>query len=176
MKANRMLSHICGVQQMLFTQCRWMLKNTQPTFETAWRFFQHHRGTSVPDEATYLWIDSICINQLDDDEKSIQVASKGLIFKGARRVLNWLGEACEENALTHDNSKYARQVLEDLKYPYKSTKIGQELSYWYGFIKQEPLLDHIWQCLIRHICFTVCQENRKEPRSSTTEIRVTKWR
>lgn len=40
-----------------------------------------------------LWIDSICINQQDDDEKNEQVAIMGDIYREAKAVLVWLGEA-----------------------------------------------------------------------------------
>ena len=39
-----------------------------------------------------LWIDSICINQSDIQEKNQQVRLMGEIYKKARRVLIWLGE------------------------------------------------------------------------------------
>lgn len=45
-----------------------------------------------PDE--YFWIDSICINQGDDVEKSAQVAMIYETFCGAERVLACLGDLC----------------------------------------------------------------------------------
>lgn len=45
-----------------------------------------------PDKSRTLWIDLICINQQDDDEKSQQVQMMGKIFSGADEVLIWLGE------------------------------------------------------------------------------------
>lgn len=50
----------------------------------------------------FIWIDSICINQLDDDEKSGQIALMGEIYKEAKQVLVWLGQASpdEEAAIT----------------------------------------------------------------------------
>lgn len=41
----------------------------------------------------YLWIDAICINQSNDDEKTEQVAMMGQIFAKAQQVLIWLGES-----------------------------------------------------------------------------------
>ncbi len=38
-----------------------------------------------------MWIDALCINQSDDDEKSWQVALMGRIFKWATLVVAWLG-------------------------------------------------------------------------------------
>ncbi|KAF2024498.1 heterokaryon incompatibility, partial [Setomelanomma holmii] len=39
----------------------------------------------------YYWIDAICINQSDNPEKEVQVASMGQIFSRADRVLACLG-------------------------------------------------------------------------------------
>ena len=39
-----------------------------------------------------LWIDAICINQTDTDERNRQVSIMGAIYKSARRVCIWLGD------------------------------------------------------------------------------------
>ena len=44
-------------------------------------------------EARSLWIDQICINQDDLEEKSAQVSVMGPIYRSAARVLVWLGPA-----------------------------------------------------------------------------------
>lgn len=44
-----------------------------------------------------LWIDAICINQEDDDEKGQQVQSMAKIYAKASRVIVWLGEAAEDS-------------------------------------------------------------------------------
>jgi hypothetical protein len=41
---------------------------------------------------TPLWVDSICINQSDNDEKTVQVRRMGDIYSKAKRVIIWLGE------------------------------------------------------------------------------------
>ncbi|KAK4182868.1 heterokaryon incompatibility protein 6 [Podospora australis] len=46
-----------------------------------------------------LWIDAICIDQANDDEKGVQVALMGEIFKRAWRVVAWLGP--QENDSDH---------------------------------------------------------------------------
>jgi len=42
-----------------------------------------------------LWVDAICINQDDPDEKGRQVRSMANIYAKAGRVIVWLGEAAE---------------------------------------------------------------------------------
>lgn len=44
-------------------------------------------------ETRSLWIDQICINQDDLDEKSAQVSIMGAIYRSAARVVVWLGPA-----------------------------------------------------------------------------------
>jgi hypothetical protein len=45
-----------------------------------------------PQEARLMWIDAICINQADLDERSQQVAIMRDIYQKAARVVLWLGE------------------------------------------------------------------------------------
>ena len=47
------------------------------------------------DRVRYLWVDAVCINQNDSMEKSRQVAMMSIIYKSARRVICWLGQADE---------------------------------------------------------------------------------
>ncbi|KAI1395689.1 heterokaryon incompatibility protein-domain-containing protein [Hypoxylon fuscum] len=44
-----------------------------------------------------IWIDAICINQTDFDEKGHQVAMMGDIYSSASRVLIWIGESEKED-------------------------------------------------------------------------------
>lgn len=62
-----------------------------PNCEAAMRALRH---TSEPKR---LWIDSICIDQSSDaiQERNIQVAMMGKIYKSARNVIVWVGEAEE---------------------------------------------------------------------------------
>lgn len=45
-----------------------------------------------------LWVDSICINQSSDEEKSQQVQIMGEIYLQAKRVIVWLGEGSPDIA------------------------------------------------------------------------------
>lgn len=46
-----------------------------------------------------LWVDAVCINQGDRNEKSDQIPLMQEIFANARRVLIWLGDAGDEGGL-----------------------------------------------------------------------------
>lgn len=47
------------------------------------------------DTTLYLWIDALCINQEDLNEKASQVAMMGIIYSQARQVIAFIGEADE---------------------------------------------------------------------------------
>lgn len=49
-----------------------------------------------PDRPRILWADSLCINQEDAEEKSIQVQAMGPIYSSAERVIMWQGEETEQ--------------------------------------------------------------------------------
>ncbi|TVY88090.1 Heterokaryon incompatibility protein 6,OR allele, partial [Lachnellula willkommii] len=42
---------------------------------------------------TAIWIDAICINQLDDDEKSVQISMMVDVYSSAAEVIVWLGRS-----------------------------------------------------------------------------------
>ncbi|ROT38429.1 HET-domain-containing protein [Sodiomyces alkalinus F11] len=47
----------------------------------------------LPDRVRTIWVDAICINQLDADERAAQVQKMGHIYRAAERVLVWVGPA-----------------------------------------------------------------------------------
>lgn len=57
--------------------------------------------------ASYMWIDAICINQDDEDEKSHQIPLMPQIYSRASSVPAWLGEEA-------DDSELAFNVVRDL--------------------------------------------------------------
>lgn len=52
-----------------------------------------------PDVARAMWIDRICINQTNKDERNAQVAIMPDIYRGAVRVIAWIEEK------THDSDR-----------------------------------------------------------------------
>lgn len=57
-----------------------------PNLEIALR---HFRSTDSP--KTY-WVDAVCINQTDLDEKAVQITLMGVVYSQAQTVRAWLGE------------------------------------------------------------------------------------
>ncbi|KAF4336685.1 hydrolase or acyltransferase (alpha beta hydrolase superfamily) [Fusarium beomiforme] len=67
----------------------------------------NERYPSRSGEPTYIWIDSICINQNDNDEKSYQVAMMGNLYTKASKVLACVGPQ-------QDNSQMIRSTLDNV--------------------------------------------------------------
>ena len=53
-------------------------------------------------DRTPLWIDAVCINQVDKDEKSIQVRHMSKTYRKAGTLFAWLGEATDDTIRTLD--------------------------------------------------------------------------
>jgi hypothetical protein len=56
----------------------------------------------LKDAPRRLWIDQICINQEDEDEKGAQIRVMAEIYAGASHVVIWLGDAAMAAAAGHD--------------------------------------------------------------------------
>ncbi|KAF4459783.1 ankyrin repeat and SAM domain containing 6 [Fusarium albosuccineum] len=65
------------------------------------------RHLRYEDESRVLWIDAICINQKDSNERNLQVKRMGSIYSFARRVIVWLGPE-------GDDSTHALSTLQSL--------------------------------------------------------------
>ena len=76
-----------------------------PVTENLYLALEQLRPKRLP---RYLWIDAVCIDQLNDFEKSAQVQLMGDIFARASRVIAWLGKAEDDSDLAFDflNGQY----------------------------------------------------------------------
>ena len=80
--------------------------------DNAWQFLKHcwQVRSSIPDSVHHLnhaiterlWVDSICINQNDNVEKSTQVALMGEIYSKASHVFVWLDKVSEHSCLGYE--------------------------------------------------------------------------
>jgi hypothetical protein len=61
----------------------------------------------LPDRPRKIWIDAICINQQDIEERSCQVAQMSAIYKSAAKILIWLGESTDS---TEESLQFLRDV------------------------------------------------------------------
>jgi len=66
-----------------------------------------------PAISRFLWIDAVCINQEDKDEKTDQVQLMTWIYASARGVLVWLDEPAETHRTVDDETR--REVAQALE-------------------------------------------------------------
>ncbi len=57
------------------------------------------RHLRLPNEDRFVWVDALCINQLDHAKKSQQVPIMGKIYQSAQSVFIWLGEEADDSDL-----------------------------------------------------------------------------
>jgi hypothetical protein len=117
-----------------------------------YHFFERYVSSYM--KAEYLWIDQICIDQSDVEDKSNQVAMMQAIYSKARKVVTWLGlEAVDDayamQAITNgedrmsiwweDNARAMRAVVAFFAKPYWSRLwiiqeilLAQDLELWCG--------------------------------------------
>ncbi|KUJ06501.1 HET-domain-containing protein [Mollisia scopiformis] len=74
--------------------------------EVALRHLRRHQQPRI------LWIDAICINQNDIDERNVQVRHMGDVYKYASRVIAWLGEESDDSNLAFDALEHFPRDLE----------------------------------------------------------------
>lgn len=71
-------------------------------------------------ETRHLWVDALCINQDDKEEKSKQVLRMGETYRKASSVIVWLGEESKE-----DQSKLGMEVVHVLGSPLEHLGLNQ---------------------------------------------------
>jgi hypothetical protein len=111
---------------MLLEGCEFSIR---PNLHSA--LYQIRSSHSAPE---YLWIDAICINQDDTEEKNSQVSLMKEIFRYAKRVIVWLGPA---NILSGD----AFALLHLLEVSQSSAQQVEEII-------QDPDRAEEWRALI----------------------------
>jgi hypothetical protein len=65
-------------------------------FEVTINLYGALRRLRATAETRIVWIDALCINQEDLDERSQQVNLMGAIYEGCQQVLIWLGDSYED--------------------------------------------------------------------------------
>lgn len=58
----------------------------------------------------WIWVDGICINQQDNTEKSMQIPLMANIYRGASRVMIWLGNRAEDADLLRRIKSLVREA------------------------------------------------------------------
>lgn len=73
----------------------------------ALRAFRRRRGGDYGGGGGYIWVDAVCINQGDREEKTTQIPLMGDIYGQAAQTVIWLGEA-------EGDSDLAMETLDNL--------------------------------------------------------------
>ena len=77
-------------------------------------------------DVRYLWVDALCIDQMNDEEKSVQVQRMTSIYKQAARVLVWLGTSEDESDMAMD------LVVGDLTAGSLEAELPQDFLYYFN--------------------------------------------
>lgn len=74
------------------------------------------RALRYPDIERVLWVDALCINQVDKVELDAQVNMMGYIYSCAERVLVWLGVEDQKDSAAIDAIQETVKLLDELRY------------------------------------------------------------
>lgn len=109
-----------------------------------------------------MWVDAVCINQADDNEKSAQVAMMDTIYTNCQKTVIWLGECSYSTppdvreSSSPPVSRYAQSAFKFLRIFEQdehldihgiSDRLELHLAtkpYWYSIIGLDPLLTPWW--------------------------------
>ena len=148
----------------------------QRNLDCALRHLRHESG-----EPRILWVDAVCINQADVDERSSQVRIMGRIFASAATVAVWLGPERIEDQIIFDFARTcvipdswteARPLLRAFKRVCRRPWFGrvwivQELA----LAKADPVL-HFG---LRTLCWSDFHDRLSELEQKAFEMRGGEW-
>lgn len=96
-------------------------------------------------EGVYVWIDALCINQNDIEERNIHVKKMGQIYKKAKRVRIWLGEA------SSDADRIAFDALLELNFffadVYEYVDRSDHAAVRQRFVAEPAMRNLNWACI-----------------------------
>lgn len=99
-----------------------------------------------------IWVDSICINQVDDTEKSSQIQIMRDIYAGADRAVAWLGDPYDASLATwmmqHIYSGHSNLGGLDPLTVYNGYVYRRTSPHWEAMIKilRSPYFSRAWVC------------------------------
>lgn len=109
------------------------------------------RHLRYPQTSRALWVDAICINQQDIEERSRQVARMADIFRSAMRVLVWLGPELDQSALALDAfAELASRITVEWE-SWSIQPVSSDLadSEWLRLDKQAPFDNNTYVAIAR---------------------------
>lgn len=95
-----------------------------------------------PNEKRILWIDAICINQVNHEERNHQVQMMSRIYSGAKQVCVWLGEDTDDSTTA---ISFIREIMELDNFDAASAS-KEAVSKWHSLLilMQRPWFSRRW--------------------------------
>lgn len=90
-------------------------------------FLRHLRKAH---KAVHLWIDAVCLNQMDNEEKAQQIPQMGDIYRAAKKVQTWLGDD------DIDDARHVFSLIRQVGLQDKWSPSQHELSWLVRFFKR----------------------------------------
>jgi hypothetical protein len=99
-----------------------------------------------------IWIDAVCINQHDDEEKAVQVSRMGDIYRKAHQVVAWLGPSGQDSDLAMDWFERLSVALPRIQFPPLPPEFGKyglpevDDTVWpaIGYLFRRPWFGRLW--------------------------------
>ncbi|CAM1510676.1 Fc.00g010110.m01.CDS01 [Cosmosporella sp. VM-42] len=114
---------------------------TTPNLGLALRHLRH------ADTARVLWVDAICINQQDIDERNEQVRRMGDIYRFASRVVVWLGPKTASSAVAIHTLDHLGNEIEFTRDRYYLPSPHCKEHAWYSSRIKLPYDDETWSAI-----------------------------
>ncbi|KAF5611639.1 heterokaryon incompatibility 6 OR allele [Fusarium subglutinans] len=92
---------------------------------------------SLPGKPIFIWIDSICINQDDNAEKSHQVAMMGDIFSKASKVLACVGPHQDNSQMLRESMNSIMKLSPGLYHRWTETDLSSRGTWNIYFLQQD---------------------------------------
>ena len=135
-----------AIMEILSENRVYKLKIT-PNLEAFLKQLKSEDSSAFP-TVEYLWVDAICINQADIEERNLQVQRMGTIYSEAEKTIVWLGEAKQ-------NSDRAIKFIPDVLKLHAKTLITDKIYIedWDSFFNllHRPWFSRRW--VIQEIAF-----------------------
>lgn len=106
------------------------------------------RYLRLRDETRVVWIDALCINQDDLEEREHQVARMANIYSRARKVIAWLGPDYNDAVKALQGLQYVGKQVETTNNFYMARSPDASEPTWHDPKELLPLDDSFWAAVI----------------------------
>ncbi|MCJ1432890.1 hypothetical protein MMC27_002248 [Xylographa pallens] len=114
-----------------------------PNLDCALRYLRNSR------QIRPLWVDAVCVNQDDIDERNAQVKRMANIYSLAQRVVVWLGEQSNDSKLGLETLQYLANQIELGADNSWGDAPGAEHPKWYSSSHRLPYNEGTWSAITK---------------------------